>query len=119
MSNYKNGKLTEAEIFDIVGATPEGRSERAMNVGEIMGQIMKESNLMQQILEHRAESLWTQVVGPTVAHSTSSVYVRKGILFVGIRSSVIRAHLSMLKSDIISAINTRLGDRVVNDVIFR
>ena len=71
MSNYKNGKLTEAEIFDIVGATPEGRSERAMNVGEIMGQIMKESNLTQQILEHRAESLWTQVVGPTVAHSTA------------------------------------------------
>src|SRR5574344_30850 len=95
------------------------RDREAKRLADIMKTILQEDNINKQMLEHRTANMWAQIIGPTVAKATKEVYVKDGVLYVSLYSSVIREHLFMLKSKIISSLNDAVGENIIKDVIFK
>lgn len=93
--------------------------DTSKKLSEVVLEVLKENGTSRQMLEHRAQTLWHTVMGPTVNRSTSSVRVRDGVMYVGLSSSVVRNELFHLKGRIIAAINKALGQNVITDIRFQ
>ena len=46
---------------------------RSIQLGEVLGDYLRESGLEKPVLETRVVSLWPEIMGPTVARLTRSV----------------------------------------------
>ncbi|MGN0028396.1 MAG: DUF721 domain-containing protein [Marinilabiliaceae bacterium] len=93
--------------------------DTSKKLSEVVLEVLKENGASKQMLEHRAQTLWHTVMGPTVNRATSSVRVRDGVMYVGLSSSVVRNELFHLKGRIIAAINKALGQDVITDIRFQ
>lgn len=93
--------------------------DTSKRLSEVVLEILKENGTSKQMLEHRAQTLWHTVMGPTVNKVTTSVRMRDGVMYVGLSSSVVRNELFHLKGRIIAAINKALGQDIVTDIRFQ
>ncbi len=88
-------------------------------LSDILADVLRNDGTGKLLLEKRAESVWSSIVGPTVVRATSSVRVHDGILYVGLNSSLVRNELFYLKPQILQAINKAVGQDAISDIIFR
>lgn len=100
-------------------AAPGKRMGEAQKMSAIVLEILKENDMGRHLLEHRAVDLWRVVTGPTVVGVTRNVYVKDGVMFVELQSSVVRNELLMLKNKILDNINSAVGQDVIQDIVFR
>lgn len=92
--------------------------DTSKKLSDVVLEVLKENGTSKHMLEHRAQTLWHTVMGPTVNKATTSVRVRDGIMYVGLNSSVVRNELFHLKGRIIAAINKATGQDVITDIRF-
>ncbi|MCC8173375.1 MAG: DUF721 domain-containing protein, partial [Odoribacter sp.] len=59
------------------------------------------------------------VVGEMIASKTKSNRMHEGKLFVYFTSSVVRNEMLMVKEGLLSALNERMGETVVTDIIIK
>lgn len=97
----------------------DGKWDTSKKLSEVVLEYMRDNNISKQLLEHRAVSLWKVIIGPTAQRCTRNVYIRDGVMFVEMNSSVVRHELLMLKSHIIKKLNESMGENVITDVVFR
>jgi len=97
----------------------EGKWDTSKRLSEVVMEYMRDSNLSKAMLENRAISLWQAVVGPTAQRTTKRVYMNDGTMVVEMTSSVVRHELLMLKNHIINRLNEAIGEKVVQDIIFK
>lgn len=96
------------------------RRKNTESLGEVLQQIFDENKVLSlKIAESRVVSGWPQLFGTTIASYTSSIYLRNGMLYVSLTSSVLRSELMMAKDKMIIALNNHARMQVVNDIIFR
>ncbi len=95
------------------------RYNNTQSIQAILEQIIDSPALSKGIRETRAVQAWNKVLGPTVANITKQIYIRGGVLYVSLHSSVIRNDLMMHKDKIIHSLNTEAGGRVVYDIVIR
>jgi predicted nucleic acid-binding Zn ribbon protein len=89
----------------------------AQALGKILNQVLERYGLAQRAKEIEALNLWPEVVGEKIAKVTEAKDVREGRLFVKVENSVWRNELYYLKQDFINALNRRLGQVSVNDIV--
>ncbi len=95
------------------------RFNNSQPLKDILADILKKPELNKGINETRALQAWPKVLGPAVARITGNIYIKKGVLYVQLNSSIIRSELLMHKDRIITSINDEVGSRVVFDLILR
>ncbi|MBI4649128.1 MAG: DUF721 domain-containing protein [Bacteroidia bacterium] len=88
-------------------------------IGEAILEYLKAMNINTKIKEINLVQSWDKVVGKTVAKATTDIFIKNKILYVHLKSSVIRNELSMLKEGIIKRINEIAGEELIKDIIFR
>lgn len=69
--------------------------------------------------EARIAGVWKELMGQAVDKHTQRVRFREGVLTVQLDSAVLREELSMGKSKIISLLNERLGEQVVEKLFIK
>lgn len=84
----------------------------------ILEDIKRRQHLETRLLEAEAAKLWDNVAGSAVAAQTTSRYVSRGVLALGISSAPLRQELSMRRSVIVSEINRMAGAEVIHDIRF-
>jgi predicted nucleic acid-binding Zn ribbon protein len=89
-----------------------------LSIGEILNNFFKARNLEDDLLSHRALSVWTTVVGPNINRLTTERRVARGVLYVKVISAPVRQELSMQRSHLIEAINNALGKPVITEIKF-
>jgi Uncharacterized protein conserved in bacteria len=62
---------------------------------------------------------WKKIVGEKIAAHTRPLSVQRDLLFVAVSNPVWAHHLSMMKQDIISKINSFIGDYLIKDIRFQ
>ena len=97
----------------------ERKWDTSSKLSEVMLEILRENDLGKKMLENRAISLWQVIIGPTVAHATKDVYIKDGVMFVHLTSSVVRHELIMLRGKIMQRINEAVGQNIITDIVFR
>lgn len=69
--------------------------------------------------ESRVISGWGMLLGKAIAGYTTNIYLRNGVLYVHLSSSVLRSELMMARERLINKLNEHAGLPVVNDIVFR
>jgi len=60
---------------------------------------------------------WENIIGKTIARSTTKIYIKENTLHVYIRSSVIKNELMYIKTALISKVNQILDEDCINKIV--
>jgi hypothetical protein len=94
------------------------RRSNTQNIGDIVSELLKELNIERKLQEVRLMNSWSEILGNNIAHATTKMFIKDRILFVYLKSPIVRKELMMLKSGIISKLNDKAGEKVIDDIIF-
>ncbi len=89
------------------------------SLGNAIREYLKEEKIDGKIAEIEAVNLWESIIGKQIARATSSIYIKDGVLYVHLKSSIVRNELLMMRNEIIQAMNQRVGSRVIKGVVLR
>ena len=95
------------------------RHSNSRSIKEILGEIINQPVYSKGINDVLVVKAWTEVLGQSIMHITTNIYIKEKILFVSLNSSVIRNELYLNKKKIISSINEYVGSNVIYDIILR
>lgn len=96
------------------------QKQHAKPLGDILEEFMNQNiGLKTQLAEHRAVRAWRSLLGEGVSAYTRKIYFQRGVLYVQLSSSVLRAELQMNKQNLIEKINEAAQLNVVKDIILR
>ena len=95
------------------------RRKETVKIREIVNAILKEQGLEGKMAENRLMNSWSELLGKTIANSTQDMYIKDNILFVHLRSSVIRHELSIIKKDLIEKLNEKAGIDIIQNIVLR
>ena len=86
---------------------------------ELVKLALKNLGISQRYMEIEAKNVWQEVVGNLIASKTSKLEVYHGRMYVSFSSSVVKNEMLMVKDGLLRAINERLGEDVVKEIVIR
>jgi predicted nucleic acid-binding Zn ribbon protein len=89
------------------------------SIGDVIRAYLKESRLEKPLKERQLIQSWETLLGRSVARATSKIYIRDRVLYVYLRSSVIRNELFMLQDEILKKLNESAGEELVQKIILK
>ncbi len=96
------------------------RKRNTESIGEVLRQFFEENQFFKRkFAESRAVTGWLKLLGSMISSYTTNIYLRNGVLYVSLSSSVLRSELMMAKDKLITKLNEHAGMPVVNDIVFR
>ncbi|MCR5820900.1 MAG: DUF721 domain-containing protein [Bacteroidaceae bacterium] len=94
------------------------RRQKALQIGELINQFMREEGLETPYNEYRIEKAWGEVMGQGIMRYTGRVFVKNQTLYVELRSSVIRQELMLGRPQIVARLNNHVGAQVIQKIMF-
>lgn len=95
------------------------RRSETLKIDKIIQALIKEQGLEDKLSENRLINSWEELLGKSVARATNNLYIRKKILYVHLRSSVVRHELMMIKNDLIQRLNEKAGKKIIEDIVLK
>lgn len=94
------------------------RKKKAEQVGTILHQFLREEGLETPYNEYRLVESWPEVMGQGIANLTSDLQIRNRVLYVRLRSSVLRQELMANRRQLSQRLNEFVGAQVIENIIF-
>lgn len=95
------------------------RDNKTQKIDELVEAVLKQMGLYQKFKEREVCNVWPEVVGQMIASRTKSVSVSDGRLLVVFTSAVVRNEILMVKDGLVKALNDRLGEQIIKDIIIK
>lgn len=96
------------------------RKRNTESIGEVLRQFFEENqSVKRKIAESRVLTGWSTLLGQSIASYTTNIYLRNGILYVQLSSSVLRAELLMYKEKLRDNLNKHAGMEILQDIVIR
>ena len=92
---------------------------KTQTLGDILQDYVKALKLQGKLDEVRIKDEWNEMMGGAIANSTKDVYMKNDILFVHLKSSIIRNELFMMRSSIVNRLNEKIGKNVIREMILK
>lgn len=86
-------------------------------VGNVLGELLQQHGLEEQVKRMEVLDLWAEVVGEHIAGVTRAKGVSDATLFVEVRSSGWLMELNMMKGELLGRVNERL-DAPLERIVF-
>ncbi len=86
---------------------------------DVIEELINSYHLSGKLKETRIINSWEKVVGGIFAKHTTNLSIKNGILYVKLDSSVLRSELAMARSKLVDMLNKEVGEKVIEDIIFR
>lgn len=87
-------------------------------IKDAIDEFLKTFNLDKKIKEQKIIESWEMIVGNGIARYTNELKIKDGVLFVKLRSSVVRDELSYSKDKLLVALNNVNGQPILKDIVF-
>ncbi|GJH41122.1 hypothetical protein RCZ04_16720 [Capnocytophaga sp. HP1101] len=87
-------------------------------LSEVIQQIVKQNHLTYGLQKASLPALWNELMGKAIAKYTSSVELKGNTLYVRLTSPALSNELSYGKTKIIANLNERLGEELIQKLIF-
>lgn len=94
------------------------RKQKSEPVGLIVHEFLRQSGLETPYNEYRLVQAWPDVVGQGIASYTSDLQIRNGILYVRLKSSVLRHELMLNRRQLAYRLNEFIGAQVIENIVF-
>ena len=92
---------------------------KTMKLDEVVNLVLKQMGLDKKYKECEVSQIWPGVVRRMIASKTKSLKMVDGKLIACFTSAVVRNELLMVKEGLISALNAKLGEDIVKDIIIK
>ena len=94
------------------------RKTNDKSLKEAIEQMLNVYKIKRRFEETSIVAAWPELVGKSVANRTKELYISNKKLFLRIESSVIKNELMLMRDQIISKINDKAKEVLVEEVIF-
>lgn len=95
------------------------RRTEIQSIGSVIKEYLKENKFDRKLAEVDIVSSWASIVGKPIARTTSSIYIKDSILYLHMKSSIVRHELLMVRSDLMRVINEKAGFEIVKEIIIK
>ena len=95
------------------------RKKNTQKIDEVVKEYLKALKIDDKLKEVQLIKSWDDIVGKTIARSTKNIFIKDRKLFVRLNSSVIRNELFMLREGLKKALNDKVGEVIIDDIILR
>lgn len=103
----------------LTAKTCEMRRSKTISLAEALKDYIKEMNFGPKLGEIGIINSWDEVVGKAISSRTSRVYIKDRVLYVHLRSSVVRNELLMLRQALMEKLNEKAGSELLKDIVFK
>jgi hypothetical protein len=86
-------------------------------IGEAIEEFLKTFKLEKKLKEQQIIQSWELVVGKGICTYTEKINIKDGVMFVKLRSSVVRDELSYSKEKLLNALNNISGQPILKDIV--
>lgn len=90
-----------------------------VQIKDVLDDMISDMRIGGKMNEMNVRKHWHELMGTYITNHTQKIYFNKGKIFIYIESSALKQELYMAKSKIISSLNERLQEDLVNDLIIR
>ena len=87
-------------------------------VDELVLQVLRQTGLETPLLQRRLINAWEDVVGELVAKYTIEKHIYNQTLMVKINNPALKADLSMMRSQLVKSLNSKVGANIIYDIKF-
>ena len=95
------------------------KRSNTQNIKEVIDLLLEEMQIKQKLKEVEAIREWKEMMGKTVARHLRDVVIHRRVMFVRLNSSIVRAELNMMRSAMVKAVNDRVGEVVIDDMVIK
>lgn len=95
------------------------RRSKTITIAEAITDYIKEMNLGEKLNEASVINSWEEIVGKAISSRTSRVCIKDHVLYVYLKSSVVRNELFMLREALKERINGKMGEEVIREIVLR
>jgi predicted nucleic acid-binding Zn ribbon protein len=95
------------------------KRSNTQNIKEVVDQLLDQLQIKQKLKEIEAINTWKDMMGKTVARHLKDVTIHRRVMFVRLTSSIVRAELNMMRSAMVKAVNDRVGETVIDDIVIK
>jgi len=94
-----------------------GRSEYKIN--EAIAEFLDKYRLKDGYTRMQIATIWQETIGEVIARSTKKIELKDNKLILYITSPVVKKELLMLRSEIITQLNNKIGKELVREIEVR
>ena len=94
-------------------------SSNTNTLSSLIRKILRNPKLSERLDKLDVLEVWNDIIGANLQKYVTDSKVYKGKLFVKLKSSTLRNEFSYKKTDLIKQINSRLGKKIITDIIFK
>lgn len=96
------------------------KRKNTQTIGEVLRDFFEDNTeLFEKMMEIRVQRAWGEVLGPMVMQYTRNIYVRDGVMYVSLTSSVLRSELTLCRDRLVKSLNQYAGSAVIRDLVIR
>ena len=95
------------------------RRTKTMLMGDLLEEFFKRPYVAAKVAEGKLPYTWRDIVGEEAARHTVELRLENRVLYVRLRSSVLRSELLYQREALRAEINRRSGVRLVSSVVVR
>jgi predicted nucleic acid-binding Zn ribbon protein len=95
------------------------RRSKTISLAEAIQDYIKEMNLGGKLKELSVLDSWEAMVGKAVSSRTSKIFIKDGILYIHLKSSIVRNELLMIREALRERLNEKVGSEVIKDIILK
>ena len=93
-------------------------SSNMKSLSSVMRKILRNPKLSERLVKLDILEIWDDIIGPNLQKYVIDSKVYKDKLYIKLKSSNLRNEFSYRKTDIIKRINSRVGKKLIVDIIF-
>lgn len=94
------------------------RKQKSEPLGLVVREFLRQSGLETPYNEYRLVQAWPEVMGQGIATYTSDLQIRNRILYVRLKSSVLRQELMLNRRQLAYRLNEFVGAQVIENIVF-
>jgi predicted nucleic acid-binding Zn ribbon protein len=95
------------------------RRNNTQTIAQVLREYIEAMSIRRKLKESRLEKQWEELLGKNAASLTRKLYIKDGVLYVFLNSSVLRNELLMMRETLIRRINEKAGEELVKKIVLR
>ena len=98
---------------------PYYRNQEAIKLGDALDQMFDTFNLKSKADQTSIITMWEELMGKTIASRTSKIFFKGNTLYVELTSAPLKQELILAKEKIIKTLREQVGEKAIQDIVFR
>jgi predicted nucleic acid-binding Zn ribbon protein len=95
------------------------RRSKTISLAEAMQDYIREMKLGNKLQEVGVIGSWESIVGKAISSRTSKIYIIDGVLYVHLKSSIVRNELMMLREALREKLNNQAGAELIREIVLK